>query len=146
MPAIPLPPTPQLDAVTAYSLAGGSVVVGLVVAFFGRRLHYLFAAGIGACVGFALIPLVQGHLEVKPIYLNIGVVLAAAVVLALIARVTWALAAGAVGAAVAGTVLLLNRSPQIPQEASESLIAWWQSVAPVVFDVELIKRVWEHDQ
>ena len=146
MPSIPLPPAPQLGAAIAYSIAAGSVLAGLVITFFGCRLHYLLAGLVGAGVGFALAPVVQPYIGMNPIYVQIGVVLVAAAVLALAAKVTWPVVAGAVGAAVTATVLLMRQAPGIPQEASQSLAAWWQHVAPAVFDMDTIKATWRHDQ
>lgn len=144
MEGVPVPPAPQLGAVTAYSLAGGSVLAGLVITFFGCRLHYLLAAAIGAGAGFALAPLIQPHVEINPTYVQIAVVVITAAVLAIAARVTWAVAAGALGAAVAATVLLLSQAAKIPVEAS--LPAWWQNVPPTVFDIEAIKWMWQQQQ
>jgi len=146
MQAIPLPPAPQLDAAMAYGLAGGAVLVGLLFTFFGCRLHYLLAAAVGAGAGFALTPVVQRHLDINPAYVQIAVVLITAAVLAIASRVTWAVAAGALGVAVAATVLLLNQAAKIPEEASQSLTAWWQCVAPAMFDLEVLKEIWHQQQ
>lgn len=146
MQGIPIPPAPQLGAVTAYSLAAGSVLAGLVITFFGCRLHYLLAAAIGAGAGFALAPVIQPHVEINLTYVQIAVVPITAVVLAIAARVTWAVAAGALGAAVAATVLLLSQAAKIPEEASQSLAAWWWGVAPAVFDMGTLERIWQQQQ
>lgn len=146
MQAIPLPPAPQLGAAVAYGLAGGAVLVGLVITFFGCRLHYLLAAVVGAGAGFALTPVVQRLLDINPTYVQIAVVLITAAVLAIASRVTWAAAAGALGVAVAVTILLMNQAAKIPEEASQSLTAWWQYVAPAVFDLEVFERMWHQQQ
>ncbi len=148
MQAIPLPPAPQLGAAIAYSVAAGSVLAGLAITFFGCRLHYLLAALVGAGVGFVLAPVVQRYINMDPIYVQMGVVFIAAVVLALAAwaRVTWPVVAGAVGAAIAATALLLHQAPMIPEEASQSLAAWWQNVAPTVLNMETVKTMWKQDQ
>lgn len=146
MQVIPMPLAPQLGGLTAYGLAIGAVLVGLAITFFGCRLHYLLAAAVGAGVGFALAPVVQGHVDINPTIVQVGVVIVTAAVLALAGRVTWAVAAGAVGAAVGATVLLVNQVANIPEAASVSLTAWWQSVAPAVFDKGTIERMWEQQE
>lgn len=146
MQAIPMPPAPQLGAMTAYGLAIGTVLIGLAITFFGCRLHYALAAAVGVGAGFVLAPVVQGHVDINPTFVQVAVVLVTAVVLAVAARVTWALAAGAVGAAAGATVLLVSQAAMIPEAASESLTAWWQSVAPAVFDMGTIERMWDQQQ
>jgi hypothetical protein len=89
---------------------------------------------------------VQGHVNINPTFVQIGVVVIAAAVLALAGRVTWAVVAGAIGAAVGATVLLINQAAEIPEAASGSLTAWWQSVAPAVFDTGTIERMWEQQE
>ncbi len=146
MEAVPMPPAPQLGALAAYGLAIGSVLVGLAITFFGCRLRYLLAAAVGAGAGFALTPVVQGHIDINPTYVQIAVVLITTVVLVVAGRVTWAVVAGALGAAVGATVLLVNQAVNIPEAASGSLTAWCQSVGPAVFDMGAIERMWEQQE
>ena len=144
--SIPIPSVPELTALVGFSLAFGGLAVGLIITLWGRRVHYLLAAAVGACAGLAAAPLVidQAWVDFDPSFVQLAVVLIiAAASVALAWRVTWAVLFGMIGATIAGvTLLLLQGTGQISDQAGQSLLAWWQNVPPVILDVEAVEQLW----
>jgi len=95
------------------SLTG--IIVGLVLLFFGRRLYWLFVAGIGFLTGLALAP---DLLPDRPEWLILLAALGVAIVGAVVAMVAQRLTIGLIGFVAGGGIgLLLLRALGIGGDA-----------------------------
>jgi len=94
----------------------GGVLVGVILLFFGRRLYWLFVAGIGFLTGLALAPdLLPG----QPEWVILLAALVAAIVGAIIAFVAQKITIGLIGFVAGGGIgLLLLRKLGLVGEGS----------------------------
>lgn len=146
MPSIFPPPMPAMSPAVAYGAAGAAVVLGIALLAWGRRIHRLLVAAAGAGAGFA----VGWHIgAISHLHLlacgAVGAV-TVGILAAVLARLVWGAAVGAVLAAAAGVALLaMNASAVATQPAAQDppmddLAAYTQWLIP--FAREGLLAVW----
>lgn len=112
---IPAPPQPQLAAAMTFAVAGVVVVVvGGLLLVWGRLLSRAFLALTGAGVGALLAESLGRQFHLTTEAAGLLAIMGLAIVGALAARFIWAIAGGAIIAAVAVFVLLSYSLPALP--------------------------------
>lgn len=134
---IPSPPPPALPAEISFPVAGAAFLVGLLLVLWGRKLHRPFLVLVGAGAGFLVAPLLTAQLGMAQHEnaVRFVAVFALAILGLVLARVLWALLAGALGtlAAAAGisyrmASLVLEHRPADFQWPAQGLEEWASSV------------------
>jgi len=108
---IPGPPPPQWYAPVAYGAAGGCLLVGLAILLWGRTYARALMCIAGIAGGLALAAPVSRWLEVHPTVVRVIGMVTLGLVGLVLARLIWALLAGALFGFAAECILLGRMSP-----------------------------------
>ena len=123
MQEIPLPPLPEINALLAYGISAGGIIVGVIILLWGSRLHRAFLALTGAAVGVAIAyPLAQ-RFGFDLMVTRILALIILFVVGLLLARIIWAVLAGGVFASIAGLLLSVYYLPAAQESGGAGLQA-----------------------
>ncbi len=115
---IPTPPQPQVSAAITLVAAGGLIVAGAALLVWGRLLSRPFLALSGTLAGAMLAESLGRQFGLRPAAAGVLAIVGFAVIGALAARLVWAIAGGAIVAAIAMAVLL-SHSLQVLPSASQ---------------------------
>ena len=134
--SIPGPPLPQWSDLVAYGVSGACVLVALLILLWGRNLGRALLVVLAAGLGFALSAPIAERFELQLALVRPIAILAPALGALLLARLIWALMAGALAGIVAECIVFAQMINNIPADkqpsfapTSSTLIAWGQELA-----------------
>jgi hypothetical protein len=131
------PPTGSLADLVVYAVAGGCFVGGLALVFAGRTLDRAILCVVGVAIGMSVggpVADVAGW-HPTPVRLVLGAVLGVAGLA--LARIVWAVLAGAGVALAAELAMLPQLAPEQmppPAETPETMAAWAAQVCNFLYD------------
>ena len=144
---IPVPPTPPIALLAA--VGAGCVVIGVLLAFHGRRVGRLVLAAFAAIAAAALAPLIARHGPFGNVWLVGAAGAVTAFLFALVlARLFWAITMGAVlGIAALGVVAhcaagAVTTQPVWDDQPLETFSAWFAAFGDYL--VRWLGALWGH--
>ena len=145
---IPVPPQAVPADAIAVAIVAGGMIAGAALLLWGRKLHRALLALAGAGVGWEVGCRLSGSIPVAWQITAVGAMLVAAVIGVFLARLLWALIAGALAGAVTYVVLLNSLLAKLPEKdvpafgmpAGGNLNDWAMSCWP--FARDCFEKLW----